>query len=136
MLCFTDWNEMRFYREGPALDKRYRERYPMSMLENLAFIKDQGTDAFLQKEAETWQCPGCGGIIFCHNGICFDCGIERFRARAFEKDRAIPLGRITWVKQLNGPFISAKNLSPQKLRRKKEPHIGIPVGFSGSTWAK
>jgi hypothetical protein len=29
----------------------------MSMLENLAFIKDQGTDAFLQKEEEKWQCP-------------------------------------------------------------------------------
>jgi len=91
-----------------VLDKRYRERYHMSMLENLAFIKDQGTDVFLQKEAETWQCPGCGGTISCHNGICFDCGIERFRARAFKKDRAIPLGRITGVKQLNGPFISAR----------------------------
>jgi hypothetical protein len=68
-----------------ALDKRYRERYHMSMLGNLAFIKDKGTDAFLQKEKEKWQCPGCGGTISCHNGICFDCGIERLRERAVKK---------------------------------------------------
>jgi hypothetical protein len=70
---------------GPALDKRYRERFHLSMLENLAFIKDQGTDAFLQKEEEKWQCPGCGGTISCHNGICFDCGIERLKAQAIKK---------------------------------------------------
>jgi hypothetical protein len=68
-----------------ALDRRYRERYHMSMLENLAFITDQGLDAFLRKEAEKWQCPDCGGTISCHNGICFDCGIERLRARAGSK---------------------------------------------------
>ena len=54
----------------------------------------------------------------------------------FKKDRAIPLGRITGVKPLNGPFISAKTQSFQKLRRKKEPHIGIPAGFSGSRLGK
>jgi hypothetical protein len=32
-----------------ALDKRYRERFHMNMVENLAFIKDQGMDAFLHK---------------------------------------------------------------------------------------
>jgi len=31
------------------LDKRYRERFHMNMVENLAFIKDQGMDAFLHK---------------------------------------------------------------------------------------
>jgi hypothetical protein len=57
----------------------------MSMLENLVFIKDQGTDAFLQKEEEKWQCPGCGGTISCHNGICFDCSIERLKVQAMKK---------------------------------------------------
>jgi len=68
-----------------ALDKRYRERYHMSMPENLVFIKDQGKDAALQKEAEKWQYPGCTGTISCHNGICFDCGIERLKERAVKK---------------------------------------------------
>ena len=68
-----------------ALDKRYRQRFHMSMLENLVFIKDQGMDAFLQKEEEKWKGSQCGGTISCHNGICYDCGIERLRARAMRK---------------------------------------------------
>jgi hypothetical protein len=42
-------------------------------------------DAFLQKEGEKWHCPGCGGTISCHNGICFDCGIERLKERAVKR---------------------------------------------------
>jgi hypothetical protein len=57
----------------------------MSMQKNLAFIKEQGIDAFLQKEAEKWRCPGCGGTISCHNGICFDCGIGQLKERALKK---------------------------------------------------
>jgi hypothetical protein len=64
-----------------TIDKRYRERYRMSMLDNLAFIKDHGIDAFLKKEEEKWQCPYCSGTICCHNGICFDCGIDRLKAK-------------------------------------------------------
>jgi Protein of unknown function (DUF3795) len=62
-----------------SIDKRYRERYRMSMIENLAFIRDHGIDAFLKKEEEKWRCPGCGGTICCHNGICFDCGAGQLR---------------------------------------------------------
>ncbi len=68
-----------------TLDKRYRERYHMSMLDNLVFIREHGLEAFLQKEAEKWQCPDCGGTISCHNGICFDCGLERLKARCMTK---------------------------------------------------
>ena len=64
-----------------AIDKRYRERYHMSMLENLSFIREHGIDGFLKKEEEKWQCPDCGGTICCHNGICFDCGVGRLRTR-------------------------------------------------------
>ncbi|HEY5557952.1 DUF3795 domain-containing protein [Acetobacterium sp.] len=32
------------------LDKRYRTKYHMSMIENLKFIKNNGIDAFLQQE--------------------------------------------------------------------------------------
>jgi hypothetical protein len=37
-----------------SIDKRNRERYRMSMIENLSFIRDRGIDAFLKKEAEKW----------------------------------------------------------------------------------
>jgi hypothetical protein len=53
----------------------------MSMLENLAFIKDHGIDEFLKKEERKWQCPDCDGTICCHNGICFDCGVEQHKAK-------------------------------------------------------
>ncbi len=64
-----------------AIDKRYRERYRMSMLENLEFIRDHGIEAFLKKEEEKWRCPDCSGTICCHNGICFDCGVERLKTK-------------------------------------------------------
>jgi hypothetical protein len=64
-----------------SLDIRYRERYRMSMIENLSSIKEQGIDAFLKGEEEKWRCPDCGGTICCHNGCCFDCGLERLRAK-------------------------------------------------------
>ena len=36
------------------LDKRYREKYEMSEIENLTTIKEKGIDFFLKKEAEKW----------------------------------------------------------------------------------
>ena len=61
------------------IDKRYRERYRMSMIENLEFIKKEGMEAFLKKDEEKWRCPDCGATICCHNGICFNCGLEKLR---------------------------------------------------------
>jgi hypothetical protein len=63
------------------LDKSYRERYRMSMIENLEFIRENGVDKLLEKEAEKWRCPNCGGVICCHNGICFECGLELLKAK-------------------------------------------------------
>jgi hypothetical protein len=68
-------------RRLKALDKRYRTKYHMSMIENLVFIKEQGIPGFLKKEAEKWRCPECGETICCHNGICFNCGLEKLKAK-------------------------------------------------------
>jgi hypothetical protein len=62
-----------------SLDKRYRSKYHMSIIENLNFIKDQGISKFLEKEAAKWQCPQCGEVICCHNGLCLNCGIDKLR---------------------------------------------------------
>jgi len=59
-----------------ALDKRYRTSYHLSMIENLVSIRDDGIEAFLAKETEKWQCPKCGGMICCHNGLCLACDLE------------------------------------------------------------
>lgn len=62
-----------------SLDKRYRSKYHLSMIENLRFIKDNGMDSFLEKERKKWSCPECGDLICCHNGLCLKCDIETFR---------------------------------------------------------
>ena len=61
------------------LDKRYRTNYRMSMIENLEYIKNNGISRFLEKEEENWKCPECGDSICCHNGICFNCGLEKLK---------------------------------------------------------
>lgn len=78
------------------IDKRYRTRYRMSMVENLEYIKEHGMDAFLEREEDKWQCPECGGVISCHNGICYSCGLDKL------KDLKSPFG---WEKK-------SKNRSP------------------------
>jgi hypothetical protein len=55
------------------LDKRYRTRYHMSMIENLEYIKKFGMKKFLAKEKKKWRCPKCGGLICCHDNKCYTC---------------------------------------------------------------
>jgi hypothetical protein len=55
------------------LDERYRTNYGMSMIENLAYIKEKGIVNFLKSEEKKWQCPACGTTICCHNGLCYNC---------------------------------------------------------------
>lgn len=44
------------------LDKRYRTKYEMSMIENLNFIRDHGTRKFLAREQKRWV---KGDQIYC-----------------------------------------------------------------------
>jgi hypothetical protein len=55
------------------LDKRYRAKYRMSMIENLDYIQNNGISAFVEKEEKRWRCPECGGFICVHRGYCLDC---------------------------------------------------------------
>ncbi len=55
------------------LDKRYRTRYKMSMIENLENIKNIGLDRFVDSEIERWSCSSCGALICVHRGICSSC---------------------------------------------------------------
>jgi len=63
------------------LDKRYRTYFRMSMVENLKTIKEEGIQEFLKMEEEKWKCPECGGVICCHNGICFNCSLDRLKKK-------------------------------------------------------
>ncbi|MFA5166301.1 MAG: DUF3795 domain-containing protein [Candidatus Paceibacterota bacterium] len=56
------------------LNKRYKTKYGMSMIDNLEFIKNNGIKVFLKKEEEKWTCKKCGGTICVHRGFCLNCG--------------------------------------------------------------
>ncbi len=58
------------------LDTRYRNKYHMSMINNLKSIRDSGLEKFLLDENEKWTCSECGGIICVHKGCCYTCGNE------------------------------------------------------------
>jgi len=55
------------------LDKRYRTKYHMSMIDNLEHIKLHGLDKFTQEEHTRWLCKTCGGTICVHRGVCLIC---------------------------------------------------------------
>ncbi|MDA3935248.1 MAG: DUF3795 domain-containing protein [Actinomycetota bacterium] len=59
------------------LDKRYRTKYGMSMLENLERISELGLDGFVASEQERWTCAECGGVICVHREDCIYCGHPR-----------------------------------------------------------
>ena len=63
-------------RRLQQLDKRYRTKYHMSMLDNLAAIKKDGIRAFVKTERERWTCKACGGTIDVHRYRCSACGKE------------------------------------------------------------
>ncbi len=60
-----------------ALDKRYRTKYKMSMIENLGTIETLGLEGFLRKESDRWRCDNCGGVVNVHRGKCSECGEPR-----------------------------------------------------------
>lgn len=62
------------------LDKRYRTKYGMSMIENLRNIMQMGLSIFVENEQVRWACPQCGKTICVHNGICTGCN-QKFETK-------------------------------------------------------
>lgn len=56
------------------LDKRYRSRYSVSVVENLRFIQKFGVRSFIQHEKKKWQCSKCTTILCMHKDHCISCG--------------------------------------------------------------
>ena len=59
------------------LDKRYRERYGMSMVENLKMIKEKGIDEFQKAQEAKYSCPSCNDVVCVHDGKCYSCNYVR-----------------------------------------------------------
>ena len=64
-----------------SIDTRYRTNFRMSEIGNLEKIREEGIESFLKVEEAKWRCPKCGGVISCHNGLCFECDLERLRVK-------------------------------------------------------
>ena len=58
------------------MDKRYRQRYHVSLIENGIRIKTGGADQFMGEEKQKWTCAQCGGAICLHDRLCCECGKE------------------------------------------------------------
>lgn len=69
-----------------ALDKSYRTRYGVSLMESGRSAKALGVAQHLKQQLEQYTCTACGGIICLHDGTCSSCGKES------------PLGRRSQVK--------------------------------------
>jgi len=59
------------------LDKRYKIKYGMSMIENLENIKKLGIRQFVRNEKARWKCKKCGSTICVHRNFCLACREER-----------------------------------------------------------
>jgi len=62
-----------------TLDKRYKTKYHLSLIENLRHIEAYGIEQYLEKKEEKWRCPECGEMICCHNGLCLDCNLKKLQ---------------------------------------------------------
>ena len=59
------------------LDKRYRMRYGMSMLDNLHYIQNNGEKAFLANQNKKYACPECNKPRTVHYDYCIYCKQEK-----------------------------------------------------------
>jgi hypothetical protein len=58
------------------LDKRYRTKYSMSMIDNLEHIKRFGIRDFIRQQKKKWTCRNCGHILSVHRENCISCGYK------------------------------------------------------------
>ncbi len=56
------------------IDKRYRNSYNISLIENLKRVDEVGAEQFIEEEKVKWKCKYCGGIRCVHRDQCCQCG--------------------------------------------------------------
>ena len=56
------------------LDNRYRMKYGVSVIANLARIKAIGTESYVAEENAKWLCSKCGSRLSMHKAHCVTCG--------------------------------------------------------------
>lgn len=66
------------------LDKRYRAKYHMSMIKNLASIRENGMEDFLQQQEARFRCVACGETVCVHRTSCPSCSAALWTGEASE----------------------------------------------------
>ncbi|MDL2237625.1 DUF3795 domain-containing protein [Christensenellaceae bacterium OttesenSCG-928-K19] len=61
------------------LDKSYKMRYGVSLMENSWLAKDAGVEVLMEQEQKRRACTVCGGVVSLNTGICSECGQEKQR---------------------------------------------------------
>lgn len=74
-------------RRLKSLDKRYKIKYNMSMLENLSNIVKIGVQAFVKNEKNRWTCIKCGETICVHRKFCLNCKSENQNYKECPKNK-------------------------------------------------
>jgi ribosomal-protein-alanine N-acetyltransferase len=85
------------------LDKSYKKRYGVSLVENSKIAKEEGLSQFMQSEITRWTCMNCGGIISLHDAQCSECHMKENAEMSyiFESER---LGFRRWKDEDRLPF--------------------------------
>ncbi len=58
------------------LDKSYRNRYGVSLIENGLWVREHSVAEFMIEQCRIYTCPVCGGVISLHDGDCCECGAQ------------------------------------------------------------
>lgn len=56
------------------MEKSYRQRYGVSLVENSLTAREKGVAAFLEQDRARWTCTACGGAFSLHDDVCSECG--------------------------------------------------------------
>ena len=55
------------------LDSRYRDRYGMSLVDNLDLVRKAGVQALIERQQARFACARCGELRSVHNLKCYGC---------------------------------------------------------------
>lgn len=56
-----------------SFEKRYTAGYGVSPMADGAFAVKNGAEALFERQAQTYTCSACGGLIDLHYGVCSEC---------------------------------------------------------------
>ena len=57
-----------------SLERSYNKRYNVSLVANSEAAREDGAEAFLERDRARWTCRDCGGAFSLHDNVCSDCG--------------------------------------------------------------